>query len=166
MITAQRKALALEKMSGDSRIWIYQASRLLTHEEIEGVSDEITDFLLGWQAHGSDLMAGSEVFNGLFLVIALDESFSAASGCSIDSCVRKIQEIGLRYNVDFMDRMKVAFQNGNMTDLIPVKDLSASIESGLITGKALVFDNSIQTLSQLDQWLKPAEETWLKRYFK
>lgn len=123
-------------------------------------------FLAEWKAHGNDLMAGSEVFNDLFLVVALDESFSAASGCSIDTCVRRILQLGQEMQVDFMDRTNVAVLRDEEISLYPLKDLPALIRTGEITPLTRVYDNSIQTLSMLDSWVKPAKDTWLKRYFK
>lgn len=166
MFTTAKQTLSFDQMSGESRIWIYQSNRILNEEESEAVQAEMSTFLADWKAHGNELMAGSELFHGLFLVIALDESFSAASGCSIDTCVRKIIQLGQQFQVDFMDRSNVAIAREREVSLFPLKDISALVKTGEITPSTLVYDNTIQKLSLLDQWIKPAKDTWLKRYFK
>ena len=80
-------------ISEESRVWIYQSNRTLSPLEIIEIEDKIKDFLISWTAHGSDLQASFLIKYNRFIVISLNESFNIATGCSIDSSVRFIQDL-------------------------------------------------------------------------
>src|SRR5665811_853372 len=81
-----------------SRIWIYQADRSFTSDELEEIQSEMDAFLKDWTAHGSNLKAGYEIRYKRFIVIALDQSQAAASGCSIDASVHFIKNLEKKYD--------------------------------------------------------------------
>lgn len=158
----------LETMSPDSRVWIYQASRALNENEVQQAQVIIKDFVENWKAHGNELMAGFNIQKNQFIVIALDESFASASGCSIDSCVRAIKELGGMHSVDYLDRSLTAVANEDgSVSLYAFNQLKGLVENGTIKPDSLIYDNTVQKLSDLDsKWLVPAGESWMKRYFK
>ena len=63
----------------DSRIWIYQANRKLSEEEVSERNNRTKDFLAQWTAHGANLEAGFEIKYNRFIVIGLNQS-NACSG--------------------------------------------------------------------------------------
>ena len=79
-----------ENLPDNSRIWIYQANRKLSEEEVHSITQQTSQFLEQWTAHGSDLEAGFEVKYNRFIVIGLNQANASASGCSIDSSVHFI----------------------------------------------------------------------------
>ena len=42
----------------DSRIWIYQANRTLTEDEVSEIETKLSKFIQEWTAHGANLNAG------------------------------------------------------------------------------------------------------------
>ncbi|MFT4833161.1 MAG: hypothetical protein ACI815_002825, partial [Psychroserpens sp.] len=80
-------------LSDTSRVWIYQASRSFSAEELEEVRTGLDQFIKEWTAHGSELAAGYEIRYNRFIVIALDQTNITASGCSIDASVRFILDL-------------------------------------------------------------------------
>ena len=95
-----------------SRVWIYQANRSFTETELKEISDKLDTFLIQWTAHGSNLQAGYEIKYKRFIIIALDQNLSSASGCSIDASVHFIQKLEQYYNVDLLDKMNVSYKQG------------------------------------------------------
>ena len=76
-----------EKLPDTSRIWIYQADRAFSEEEVSEIQTRLGAFLKQWTAHGSSLEAGFELPYNRFIVIGLNQQNQAASGCSIDASV-------------------------------------------------------------------------------
>jgi len=95
-----------------SRVWIYQANRSFTLEELEEIKEKLDQFVTQWTAHGADLRAGYEIKYKRFITIGLDQGVNAASGCSIDASVHFIQGLEQLYNVDLLDKMNVSFKQG------------------------------------------------------
>jgi hypothetical protein len=156
-----------KSLSPNSRVWIYQSERVLTIEEQQLMLDETTLFLNQWAAHGNNLMASAQMFHDAFLVIATDESFNMASGCSIDSSFRFVQELGAKMKIDFLQRINLAFLLGEKVSIVKLTDLKAMVENGAIDTNTLFFNNTIQKKFELENdWCVKAGETWLARYFK
>lgn len=154
-------------LSGESRIWIYQGNRPLSNKEVGEALVKLEAFLNQWAAHGNQLHASGKVFYNRFLIVATDQLFHMASGCSIDSSVRFIQELGEQLDVDFFRRTDLAFLKKGEVEVYSLGQLKSKIESGDITTEDLFFDNTIAKKSQLEkEWIVKAGESWLNRYFK
>lgn len=149
-----------------ARLWIYTADRSLTDIEQEQILKDCDQFLSQWAAHGSELRAAAKIIEDTFLVIAADESFQMASGCSIDSAVRFVKELGAKYTIDFFDRSTLVFENAEETRRVKMNQVAQAIATGDISSESLFFNTTIQTLEELNNnWPVKAEESWLKRYF-
>ena len=96
----------------DSRIWIYQANRTLTEDEVSEIETKLSKFIQEWTAHGASLNAGFEIKYKRFIVIALDQERNAATGCSIDASVHFIMQLEKDYDIDLMDKMNVPVVDG------------------------------------------------------
>ena len=104
----------------ESRVWIYQANRSFTEEEISEIEDKLNTFIENWAAHGSDLQSGYTIRYKRFIIIALNQNLNNATGCSIDASVHFIQQLEKDYNVDLMDKMNVSYKQGEYLSLIHI----------------------------------------------
>jgi hypothetical protein len=154
-------------LDDSSRIWIYQSDRKITADEQTAIQSTALDFMTKWAAHGQDLKASATIKYDHFLIIATDESFNMASGCSIDSSVHFVQQLSENYGIDFFDRMKLAFLSNNEVKIIPLNELKSEIANEQLTAESQFFNNTITTKGDLNEnWLVNAGNSWLKRYFK
>ena len=156
-----------DELSDQSRLWVYQSDKNLSKEAIKSIEVEAESFISGWAAHGQNLLASFTVLYNHFLIIAADENFNLASGCSIDSQFRFVQELGKDLQIDFFNRMNIAFKTNEQVELIPMAQLKAEIEIGNINADSTFFDNNLKTKGELKtKWLNRAGDSWLSRYFK
>lgn len=150
-----------------SRLWIYTAERMLEADEEGQILLACDQFLSQWAAHGSELRAAAIISEHTFLIIAADESFQMASGCSIDSSVRFVKELGAKHGIDFFDRSTLLFKEGDALKRIKMNQINQAMQQGQISSESLFFNTTISTLGELNtNWPVKAEESWLKRYFK
>ena len=153
-------------ISEESRIWIYQSNRTLSPAEIIEIEAKVKDFLISWTAHGSDLQASFLIKYNRFIVISLNESFNIATGCSIDSSVRFIQELEKLYDVSLLDKMNVSYRHGEFIAYKPLIEFKKMIKNRSISKKTIVFNNLINSKSEfLNNWEVPIEESWHNRFF-
>lgn len=156
----------ISELPSNSRIWIYQSDRPIEEETKKQIIKLTNDFLAQWAAHGKNLLAASEIKENHFLIIATDEQFNTASGCSIDSQFRFVQEIGVQYGIDFFKRSNLAFEKNGSIQLVDMKLIKTEIENRQISPDDIFFNNNIQTLAELStEWKVKVNESWLKRYF-
>lgn len=148
-----------------ARVWIFQSNRRLAPGEIALVEARLRQFTDSWTVHGSTLNTSFVIEFGQFIILAADETDTAASGCSIDSSVRALKEIERTLDIDLFDRNQVAFKIEDNVQLIPVGKLKEKFSDGTLNGDSLTFNNLLNTKSALSEgWLAPASRTWLKRY--
>ncbi len=157
--------VSFDLLPDHSRIWIYQTDRKFSSSEKDIISSELTSFTEQWLVHGKPMKASFKIYLDQFIVIAADEGYNAASGCSIDGSVRVLKSIGSKCGLDLFNRSVVAFKKENEITLISSSNLKQKYQAGLWNDKTLVFNNLITKKDELDNgWILPANKTWLKRY--
>jgi hypothetical protein len=148
-----------------SRIWIYQSNKKLDVKSIAILSESLKTFTENWTVHGQPMHASFDIRFDRFVILAANEGINAASGCSIDSSVRMLKEIGNSLQVDFFDRSQVAFKKGDDVVALDITTLKNSLANEEWNADSLVFHNLINDKSQLETgWLIPSKASWLKRY--
>lgn len=152
-------------LSEKSRVWVYQASREFTENEIAFINTAAVTFITNWTRHGDDLKGSFTIKYNQFLVLAVDESFNNVSGCSIDSSVRFIKQLEKEFQLDLMDKMNVTFKDNNHINLVKLFDFQNFIKEGKITSETIVFNNMVSTKLDLEtNWEVPAKQSWHKRF--
>ncbi|WP_422080668.1 ABC transporter ATPase [Ulvibacterium sp.] len=148
-----------------SRIWIYQANRSFNQEELERLQQELDEFIQNWTAHGSKLKAGYEIPYGRFIVIGLDQSQNAASGCSIDASVHFMQHLEKKYDVVLLDKMNVSYKQGEYIAYKPLLDFKKMAKQKAVSEKTIVFNNLVANKAEYkEHWEVPASESWHARF--
>lgn len=160
------KSLLPASFSEDSRVWIYQSSRLFTLSEALQIEEMLEHFVKGWNSHGTPVKGFATLFFGQFIILMADETATGVSGCSTDSSVRLIKEIENIFHVSLFDRQTLAFVKNEKVQVIPMNQLNYAIENGFIDGNTLYFNNTILDKKGLEEnWLIGAKDSWLgKRY--
>ncbi|WP_224490185.1 ABC transporter ATPase [Robertkochia flava] len=157
--------VSFESLPDDARVWIYQASRTFTDDEIEELRSSLNEFLKQWTAHGANLRAGYEIRYKRFLIIALDQSMNMASGCSIDASVHFIQELEKKYGIDLLDKMNVSYRQGDFIAYKPLVDFKKMAKDRAVSQNTIVFNNLVNTKEEYQNyWEVPARDSWHARF--
>ncbi len=158
--------VAFDRLPPQARVWIYQASRPLTEEELMPLLARLAAFAEEWTSHGQQLAASAQFLHRQFLVIGLDEAVAGASGCSIDASVRFVRELEQRLGITLLEKSRMAFLANGELSLLTRPELRAAIAAGQVQADTLYFNNTLTTKGELDeQWPAPAGQTWLASYF-
>ncbi|WP_300437585.1 ABC transporter ATPase [Christiangramia sp.] len=154
-----------ESLPDSSRVWIYQANRSFTEEEIQEISNKLDIFIEKWTAHGADLKASYDIKYRRFITIGLDQQLNAASGCSIDASVQFIQQLEKDYNVDLLDKMNVSYKQGEFVAYKSLTDFRKMAKEKAVSPNTIVFNNLVNNKAEyLSDWEVPASESWHKRF--
>lgn len=158
--------VSFNKLSSDSKIWIYQSSKKLDQLEKDIILKQTESFLVEWTAHGQSLQAAMQILYDQFLVIGVNEAVNEASGCSIDKSVNHVRELEQSLNINLLDRSKIAIQKNNQVELIDFSEIKRRVADGTISSDTKIFNNAIVSKGELESsWLKPAADSWIKRHF-
>lgn len=122
----------------------------------------LNKFTAEWRSHGDEVDAYGNLFFGQFVVLMADETRAGVSGCSTDSSVRFIKELGERFRVDFFNRTALAFVVKEKVQALPMSQLSYAVQNFFIDGDTLYFNNLVQTKKELEEkWIIPVKDSWL-----
>jgi len=158
------KNLLDESFSPDSRVWVYQCSRLFTLSEALAIEDLLNDFTANWLSHGEPVKGAGYLFFGQFIILMADEKATGVSGCSTDSSVRLIKDIEQRFGVNMFDRVTLAFAVKDKVQLLPLSQLQYAFDNRFIDSHTLYFNNLVQTKAELENnWLIPIKDSWLSK---
>lgn len=151
-----------------SRVWIFQTDRFLTDSECREIQLRLNEFIPNWASHGNGLNGGFKLEKNLFVIIGVDESKSMASGCSIDSLTRVIKELGTSLNVDFFNRLAIAFENQQgKLEIVSMTAFKALISSNQVNFDTIVFNNLVASKEEFDQkWRTNVGQSWHANLFQ
>lgn len=146
----------------ESRVWVYQASRLFSMTEAFDVEEILNNFTSKWLSHGTPVKGAGYLFFGQFIILMADEKATGVSGCSTDSSVRMIKDIEQQFGINMFDRTTLAFFIKDKIQLLPLSQLQYAVENRFINADTLYFNNLVQTKEELEnKWIIPVKESWL-----
>ena len=148
-----------------ARLWVYQGDRKFTASEQKIIEQEARAFCNQWVAHGTPLKTSFRIERAQFLILAVDEDFNGASGCSIDGSVHMLKSLQDRTGIDFFDRSKIAFLIKDEVNLIPLTELKKAFAAGTLGSTTLSFNVLVTSKGEWEKnWLVAVEKTWLGKY--
>lgn len=152
-----------DTMPAYSRIWIYQADRTLSAEEVKIIINATTGFLNSWQSHGKDISCSSTMLYDRVLIVAADEvECGSTECCAIDASVNHIKNLEKEFSISFLDKTQLLFMQSGELFSIPLREIPFAIESKKVTADTLFFDNTINKKFDLDTvWPSKIENTWI-----
>lgn len=155
-----------EELPKSSRIWIYQSNRKLSEDEVKIAEEAMQQFVENWVAHSTPLKASFVIKYSRFIILAVDQEYHAASGCSIDSSVRAIQDLEQQFEVDLLDKMNVTFKSGDFIAHKSLIDFKKMAKEKAVNANTIVFNNLVNTIEEFEEfWEVPAGESWHSRFF-
>jgi hypothetical protein len=163
-MTENYKELIPADFAADSRVWVYQSSRLFLMSEALHIEDLLNNFAANWQSHGAPVKGYANLFFGQFIVLMADERATGVSGCSTDSSVRLIKQIEELFKVNMFDRTTLAFLVKDKVQMLPLAQLQYAINNNFVTPDTIYFNNLVQTKEELEnKWLISVKESWLAK---
>lgn len=149
--------MTFEDLPDSARVWVYQSQRPISQEEQSQIQQQLDTFIRQWAAHGNKLLGAGVVLHDYFIVLAVDEAMTGASGCSIDSSVHFIRSIEKAFNLNLFDRMHVLTESSGTQQIVHFSDLENHQD-------AFVFNPSVKNLGELrTQWKVRVSESGLVR---
>lgn len=155
------------KLPDEARVWVYQANRLLSDNDVVAIEQALQPALGQWAAHGHALLASAQVVEHRFVVVGVDEGYNLPSGCSIDSSVRTLRQLGDSLGIDFFDRSAAVRAVDGSVRTIELPAIKAAVSNGTVIPETSVFNTLVKTKAEfVTNWHLRADASWLKRYFR
>jgi len=150
-------------LPANSRVWIYQSSRMFSDGEAMTINQKIKDFVSKWTSHKAGVVGDGVLLFNYFVVLMADESQVGVSGCSVDSSVHFIKALGSEYNTNFFDRWNLAYMKDGEVIGCQREEFEKLLNTGEINDETIVFNNLLNTKRDFEnKWQVPYRESWLK----
>jgi hypothetical protein len=164
-MTTMTTSSRLQALPAHARVWVYKSARPFNAAQRAIIVERGEAFVRSWAAHGTALLAAVDVLHDRFMVLAVDERLAAASGCSIDTSVRFVQDIERELGLSLTDRMVVIYEKDGAIKHCRVPEIGQLLKSGELTADTLVFDDLVATKGDLDARFRvPLGQSWMARY--
>jgi hypothetical protein len=158
--------IPFENIPTESRIWIYQSNRKFTDDEVAEIENDLIEFLNNWSAHGASLESSFQLKYNRFIILTVNQEVHATTGCSIDASVVFIQNLEQKYNVDLLDKMNVAFKQGEYITYKTLLEFKKLAKEKAVSENTIVFNNLVTTIEEWSEnWEVPAMDSWHSRFF-
>lgn len=139
--------VSFDSLPDSARVWIFGSDKRLSEDAATSLMREVGDHLANWKAHGEPLTVGSQLLDDRFLVVAVDQSTTGASGCSIDGLFRVLQAVQSKLGVNLVGGGRLFYRDRNGdVQCAPRADLDELRASGAISKDTVVFDTTITDL--------------------
>ena len=156
-----------KKMGDDSRVWIFQSTDLIIEDKKILIKKDIEFFLNDWTSHGLEIESSYMIKYERFVIISLNDSHNTPSGCSIDKLINFIKYLEKKNNLNFLDRLSVAFKIKNEIKCHNINQISDLLKFGEINSETIVFNNLVKNKVEfLTIWETPIYKSWHKKYLK
>jgi len=153
--------------SPDSKVWIYQSSRPFSIDEIKELNLLLSVFAKQWTAHNAQLNAEGTVIEDRLIMLIVDESHTAASGCSIDTSVHFIKSVEKKFGIDLFDRTLVNFYHDGSLSSTHLQELPKLYAQKLLNEDTLVLDPLVNSKSSFDVNFKTTiGNSWIKNFLQ
>ena len=152
-----------ENLPDSSRVWIFGSDRLLAEKATTTLLKGVDAHLADWKAHGEALTVGKQFRDGRFLVVAVDQSTTGATGCSIDGLFRVLQGLEQAVGASMVGGGRVFYRGAEgVVQTTTRAELAGLAASGAISKDTVVFDTSITDLGIFRSGFeKRAKESWI-----
>lgn len=150
-----------------SRVWIYGSDRKIPESLIWELNNKIYLFSQEWISHQKALRATGGLLHSYFIVLVVDQQINQPGGCSIDTSVRFIQNLGAEYQLDFFNRNLFYYLEEGAVKTIHRMEVQKQEFPLEINQDTLFFDNLVSDkLSFQKSWLKPLKDSWHAKFIQ
>lgn len=149
----------------NSKVWLYHSDRVFSEEEALEIKQKIFEFVRSWVSHNRSLKAYGNLFHRRIIALFVDETKAGASGCSIDTSVHFLKNLGQEYQADFFNRMIFSYVENEEVFTVTAQEFKELYSQGKINDDTLVFDNLVKLKGEfIKNWVKPLNTSWLERF--
>ena len=137
--------MSLERLPDNSRVWFFGSDRLLNDEEKSSLSVELQEFVSSWKAHGAELAASFEILHDCILIVAVDESVTPPTGCSIDKVFKLLE----KQASNWFNRLLIWRAFCNTAKIYTVDELQLALSTGEVDRDTIIINSTVRSLTEV-----------------
>lgn len=148
------------------KIWIFIIENELGAKPLESLYKDCLSFVQQWESHAAPVNASVELYKNRLLIFRNNEDFNPIGGCATDNLFRFIQELEKKYFTRLLNRRLVVYEKEGIIQVKNLSDVTQLIQSGEIDDNTIIYNTSIISSDEWQQFRLPAKDSWLKIFFE
>ena len=148
----------------NTKVWVYISSLPVNDSLLEKFNIRFKNFFSGWKSHGQMINGRFSIKNKHLLLVAANVNGSDLCGRAVDAQLRFIKELDKEFEMNLLDRNKMAYYSNEKIELFDFKDLKNLIENKQITKDTKWCNTFINTNSE-DLYLPFIDSPFASLYF-
>lgn len=154
-----------ETLPENARVWVFAAQGKIDAAGARRLLEDVDEFLVRWQAHGTPLTVGRDFRDDRFLTVAVDQSTAGASGCSIDGMFRTLRALEPAIGTSLLGGGRICYRDASgHVQSVTHTEFASLASSGQVGPDTVVFDTTVETLSGWrDHFETRAGQSWHAR---
>jgi hypothetical protein len=145
-----------------ARVWVYAASKPLSHNEKAMIQADADQFTEEWTAHQMPLKASFNILDDIFLVFAVDIAHHDISGCGIDKSVHLVQKWEQQLNIPLFNRLQLEFDLNGKIEVGNKARVAELLSNGTLSAKTIFYNKVVANISELRNNFRIAlENSWV-----
>lgn len=151
-----------DSLPDDARLWVFGARAPLDDVDAPRLLGAVDGFLKTWKAHGEPLTCARDFRDEHFLLVAVDERASGASGCSIDGLFRLLKQAEEGVGTSLVGGGLVYFRSiAGLAVSCSRREFEHMSAMGDVDGETPVFDTTVTTMGEFRaRFERPARASW------
>ncbi len=151
-----------DSLPDDARLWVFAAHAPLDEVDAPRLLGAVDGYLKTWKAHGAPLVCARDFRDERFLLIAVDERASGASGCSIDGLFNLLKEAEGGVGTSLVAGGQIFFRGaGGIIFNCSRREFEFMAQMGDVNGDTVVFDTTLTSMADFRaRFERPARESW------
>ena len=137
--------MSLERLPDNSRVWFFGSDRLLNDEEKSSLSIELQEFVSSWKAHGAELAASFEILHDSILIVAVDESVTPPTGCSIDKVFKLLEKKASNW----FNRLLIWRGFCNTAKIYTIDELQLAFKADEVDKDTIIINSTVRSLTEV-----------------
>ena len=157
-------------MPESSKLLVFTSDITLDERSSKRFMSRLDKFLSTWSSHGSQLDTDSVLIANRVVFIAVDESSSSASGCSVDSLTNFIKSEGVASGVDWFNRHQILYRSTKNSDLTSdwivntLDNFISLINDGSVTKSVQTLNTTVSVVREArESIIQPFSHSWYSR---
>ncbi len=137
-------------LPGDSDVWVYTASRILSEKESAELASLLSQFAAEWSSHGRTVDSGFEVIDGQLILLGANIPGGDISGCGIDKSLQVLSDFSLTHDFRWVDSLSIVYRNSESKLSVESRaGFRTKVSAGEVTADTVVVDTSLRLLDSV-----------------
>lgn len=157
-----------ERITGDSKIYVYQSKRDFEPEEAESIEHELDRFVAGWNRKPNVDFADYSLFENHFIIIAVVRNRNSDIDCSLDTPANNvIRKLDKTLDLGLVRPMQISYRTDGKIHTVSLSAFRQLLSESEVGEDVTVFHTGVYSLDEFDRsWELPLNRSWVSGMLK